>query len=115
MRAAVSQANWKGFAMKAMLRFRASVSLAVCLSATAGLSAQQKKAPDVTGRENSPFSRNEADLPKGPAPRLNGHPDLSGYWIPSKKDKPTGNLGKDYPGYKLPFTPAGEAALKYNL
>ncbi len=69
----------------------------------------------MTGRENSPFSRNEADLPKGPAPRLNGHPDLSGYWIPSKKDKPTGNLGKDYPGYKLPFTPAGEAALKYNL
>jgi len=115
MRAAVSQANWKGFAMKATLRFRASVSLAVCLSAAAGLSAQQKKAPDVTGRENSPFSRNEADLPKGPAPRLNGHPDLSGYWIPSKKDKPTGNLGKDYPGYKLPFTPAGDAALKYNL
>src|ERR1700733_6730610 len=68
-----------------------------------------KKAPDVTGRENSPFSRNEADLPKGPAPRLAGHPDLSGYWIPShaQKDKPVGNLGKDLPGYKLPFTAEG--------
>lgn len=71
---------------------------------------------DISGRGgNSPFSRNEADLPKGPAPRLNGHPDLSGYWIPSRKDKPIGNLGKDLPGYKLPFTPEGEAAHKYNV
>jgi hypothetical protein len=76
------------------------------------------KPPDATGRENSPFSRNEADLPKGPAPRTaQGHPDLSGYWVPSHapKDKPVGNLGKDLPGYKLPFTPAGEVALKYNV
>jgi hypothetical protein len=60
-----------------------------------------KKPVDATGRENSPFSRNEADLPKGPAPRLGEHTDLSGYWIPSRKDKPVGNLGKDIPGYKL--------------
>jgi len=76
------------------------------------------KQPDVTGRENAPFSRKEEDLPKGPAPRTaEGHPDLSGYWVPSRapKDKPVGNLGKDLPGYKLPFTPAGEAALKYNV
>jgi hypothetical protein len=54
---------------------------------------------------------------RGPAPRLAGHPDLSGYWIPShaSKDKPVGNLGKDLPGYKLPFTAEGEAAHKYNL
>jgi hypothetical protein len=77
--------------------------------------AATKKAPDVTGRENSPFSRKEEDLPKGRAPHLAGHPDLSGYWIPSKKDHPTGNLGKDLPGYNLPFTEAGEAALKYNM
>lgn len=77
----------------------------------------KKKADDATGRANSPFSRNEADLPKGPAPRLGTHPDLSGYWVPSHapKDKPIGNLGKDYPNYKLPFTPAGEAAHKYNV
>lgn len=77
-----------------------------------------KPAPiDDTGRANSPFSRNEADLPKGPAPRLGSHPDLSGYWIPShaKADKPVGNLGKDYPGYKLPFTPAGEKAHQFNV
>jgi len=74
-----------------------------------------KKAPDATGRENAPFSRNEEDLLKGPAPRLAGHPDLSGYWIPSKKDKPVGNLGKDLPGYRLPFTSEEATALKYNL
>ncbi len=79
------------------------------------LSSQRRNRPIPQGRANSPFSRNEADLPKGPAPRLSEHPDLSGYWIPSKKDRPTGNLGKDLPGFKLPFTPAGEAALKYNL
>ncbi len=81
------------------------------------LAAQEstKKPVDATGRENSPFSRNEADLPKGPAPRLGEHPDLSGYWIPSRRDKPVGNLGKDIRGYKLPFTVAGEAARKYML
>ena len=29
--------------------------------------------------------------------------------------KPGGNIGKDLPGWKLPLTPAGEAALKHNL
>jgi hypothetical protein len=64
----------------------------------------------------SQFSRREEDLPKGPTPRMaDGHPDLSGYWVASTKDKPVGNLGKDLPGYRLPFTPAGRAALKYDL
>ncbi len=64
----------------------------------------------------SQFSRREEDLPKGPMPRTaDGRPDLSGYWVPSSKDKPVGNLGKDFPGFKLPFTPAGRAALKYNV
>jgi len=27
----------------------------------------------------SEFSRNEAEVPTGPAPRIDGHPDLSGY------------------------------------
>lgn len=66
--------------------------------------------------EGLPFIRREEDLPKGPMPRTgHGRPDLSGYWIPSSKDKPVGNIGKDLPGYKLPFTEAGRAALKYNI
>jgi hypothetical protein len=104
--------------LKAQLPIRACMVAAMLLPGVAGVPfapAQTPKAADVTGRENSPFSRNEADLPKGPAPRLAGHPDLSGYWVPSRKDKPVGNLGKDLPGYKLPFTTDGAAALKYNL
>ena len=57
--------------------------LPILLAGSLAAQAPQKKAADTTGRENSPFSRNEADLPKGPAPRTaQGHPDLSGYWIP---------------------------------
>ena len=49
-----------------------------------------------------PAARTEAELPKRPASRLDGHPDLSGYWQPDRKDKPGGNIGKDYPACKLP-------------
>ena len=75
----------------------ASALVATLLVPSFGAHAQEakKQADDATGRANSPFSRNEADLPKGPAPRLGTHPDLSGYWVPSHapKDKPIGNLG----------------------
>ena len=51
-----------------------------------------------------------------PAPRAaDGHPDLSGYWKNMPGTTPVGNLGKDLPGFKLPLTPAGEAALQHNL
>jgi len=74
------------------------------------------KAPDAAasgrGRRGDPVP------PQGPAPKTaDGHVDLSGYWSPSHSPEnvPGGNIGKDYPGYKLPFTPAGEAAHKYNV
>jgi hypothetical protein len=51
-----------------------------------------------------------------PTPRMaNGKPDFSGYWKGTTDTKPVGNIGKDLPGWKLPLTPAGEAALKHNL
>lgn len=51
-----------------------------------------------------------------PAPRTSGgHPDLSGYWKGTRDTKPVGNIGKDLPGFKLPLTAAGEAALKHNI
>lgn len=74
--------------------------------------------PSNAAKENAPLFRKESDLPKGPAPRTAaGHPDLSGYWIPSSasKDVPVGNLGKDLPGYTLPFTKAGMAAHRNNV
>lgn len=54
--------------------------------------------------------------PAQPTPRTaRGKPDLSGYWKGSRSTRPIGNIGKDLPGFKLPLTPAGDAALKYNL
>jgi len=51
-----------------------------------------------------------------PAPRTSdGHPDFSGYWKGTRDTTPVGNIGKDLPGFKLPLTPAGEAALQHNL
>src|SRR5688572_33321498 len=51
-----------------------------------------------------------------PTPRTaSGKPDLSGYWKGTRETRPVGNIGKDLPGWKLPLTPAGEAALKHNL
>ena len=51
-----------------------------------------------------------------PTPRTaSGKPDFSGYWKGMKDTKPGGNIAKDLPGWKLPLTPAGEAALKRNL
>ena len=48
---------------------------------------------------------NKTAKPK-PAPRLGGHPDLSGYWKGTRDTRPGGNIGKDLPGWKLPLTPA---------
>ena len=101
--------------MKIRLQFYRYALTALVLTGLSVAQEPTKKPADPTGRENAPFSRNEADLPKGPAPRLGEHPDLSGYWVPSRKDKPVGNLGKDLPAYKLPFTTAGQEALKYNV
>jgi len=54
--------------------------------------------------------------PTGPTPRTaDGHPDFTAYWVDDGHAQPHGNLGKDYPGFKLPFTPAGEAAHQYNV
>ncbi len=51
-----------------------------------------------------------------PTPRTSdNHPDLSGYWKGTRDTRPIGNIAKDLPDYKLPLTPAGEAALKHNL
>jgi len=51
-----------------------------------------------------------------PTPKTaDGHPDLSGYWKGTRETRPVGNIAKDLPDHKLPFTPAGEAAWKHNV
>ena len=95
------------------------LSAAVMLGITPALRAQSwDGVPTQAAKENAPLSRDESELAKGPAPRTEqGNPDLSGYWIPSyaKSDRPIGNLGKNLPGYKLPFSPAGTEAHRYNV
>ena len=82
------------------------VVMAAAISApaifTPTLRAQELTAPDI--KSNRPTPRT-----------ADGHPDLTGYWKGTRDTHPVGNIGKDLPGFKLPLTPAGEAALQHNL
>jgi len=45
-----------------------------------------------------------------------GHPLLTGYWkLLREEGRPDGNLGKDLPGFALPYSEAGRKALDHNL
>lgn len=80
------------------------------------VSAAQRRDPDLLPEEVSFLFGTEPTTPPGPAPRTaDGHPDLSGFWKGSHATTPVGNIGKDLPGFKLPLTPAGQAALQHNL
>jgi hypothetical protein len=106
---------------------------ATCFSCAAllltGFASAQTAAPSVTPVQAAARAKqeaselqaqgllgNDASASSAPAPRsADGHPDFSGTWKGSKATKPVGNIGKDLPGFKLPFTPAGEKALQDNL
>src|ERR1700681_389067 len=98
-------------AVKHHLR-RLAVATAVC--ATLGPSSRALLTA-AQGERSLTAVDDKAAKPK-PAPRTaDGHPDLSGYWKGTRDTKPGGNIGKDLPGFKLPLTPAGAAALQHNL
>ena len=85
-------------------------AIAMLIAASTGAYAQGNGGGGRLGRGAS------APIPTGPAPHLaDGHIDFSGYWRDDGNAKPHGNIGKDLPGFKLPFTAAGEAAHKYNV
>jgi hypothetical protein len=78
----------------------------------AGAQAAKTEPPD----EARQLLFGEEPAKSGPTPRTaDGHPDLSGFWKGSLATTPVGNIGKDLPGFKLPLTPAGAAALQHNL
>jgi hypothetical protein len=90
------------------------VATAVALSFS-GLVANRSLAQQQTGGRGGKAKQSGA-IPSGPTPRTaDGHPDLTGYWRDDGKANPHGNIGKDLPGFKLPFTAAGEAAHKFNV
>jgi hypothetical protein len=105
--------NWSTSAVKR--NFLPSLLAATALAASAtphGAAAQGPGTPEA----ESLFGR-EPTGPSQPAPRLiDGHPDFTGFWKGIKEpNKPGGNIGKDLPGFKLPLTPAGQAALQHNI
>jgi hypothetical protein len=70
----------------------------------------------VFAQDGGGLTASEPTGPSKPTPRTaDGHPDLGGFWKGDRKTKPVGNIGKDLPGFKLPLTPAGQAALQFNL
>ena len=86
------------------MRFCTTIAVALLVFAfpAARAAGQGLTAPDVKSTK--------------PAPRTaDGHPDLSGYWKGTRDTTPVGNIAKDLPNHKLPFTPAGEAAWKHNV
>ncbi len=54
--------------------------------------------------------------PRSETPRdQQGRPQLTGFWkLLHETGKPDGNLGKDEPGFRLPYTPSGQEALEAN-
>jgi hypothetical protein len=94
-----------------------SKSIAVAAVAFAALACVQPALAQGSGAPSRSNPLSETPYPLGPTPRgLDGKPDLTGFWKPVREPgKPGGNIGKDEPGFKLPFTKAGEAALQYNL
>lgn len=98
------------------MKSRFNMGLAAALVLTA-LAVVQPAMAQGSGAPSQSKALSETPYPNGPAPRdAAGHPDLTGFWKPIKEPgKPGGNIGKDEPGFKLPLTPAGEAALQFNL
>jgi hypothetical protein len=93
-------------------RFLAVAILTTALSSSP-LIGQQTAAPETSERS---LTAPEPTGPAKPTPRTaDGHPDLTGFWKGDRKTKPVGNIGKDLPGFKLPLTAAGQAALQHNL
>lgn len=99
---------------KKMFRIALSVAIvAFCANA------HSQFAPD-----NGP-ERSAADIllgkpyagPRVETPRdAEGKPLLTGYWKLLREDgKPDGNLGKDRPGFALPYSQKGRQALQYNV
>src|SRR5665213_1816637 len=98
-------------------RMTRSILAIIFVTLVAGL-AGPATAQSPPSRPAAASAKASADKPASqatPAPRLaDGHPDFNGYWKGMRDTVPTGNIAKDLPGLKLPLTPAGEAAWKYN-
>ena len=100
-----------------------SSSLVVIVFAVAARRPRKERRRTAPGGAETPLELTASELrgrpytgPRVETPRgLDGKPDLTGYWRPLREaGKPGGNLGKDEPGFILPFSDLGRRALLYS-
>jgi hypothetical protein len=94
-----------------MISFRALAIAAAAMACVAPAMAQQPAPGSADLILGKPYTGPKIATPRDKA----GKPVLTGYWkLVHEPGKPDGNLGKDLPGFALPFTAAGKAALEAN-
>jgi hypothetical protein len=106
--------------MSMKTRMTPACAVALALLAASAAPSQEAGTPDPTGvggeeqvgvlMRSAPYEGPAVATPRG----LDGKPDFTGLWRPVREPgKPGGNLGKDYPGFTLPYTAAGRRAELY--
>lgn len=95
--------------------YRRGTSLTLCLLLAALTLVAGCSAPGGTPPETllgTPWQGAAQATPRD----AEGKPVFTGFWKLLREDgKPDGNLGKDLPGFALPYTARGKEALQYNL
>jgi hypothetical protein len=90
-------------------RFVVALGVAMAACAATTVAAGTRADEVLLGK---PWSGATVATPRG----RDGKPLLNGYWKLLHEDgKPDGNLAKDLPGFELPLTAAGKAALEHNV
>jgi len=95
-------------------RYLLAIAAAGLLSSLPSAVGAQDVSPARTAQERilgKPYNGPRVETPRD----AEGHPLLTGFWkLLHEPGKPDGNLGKDQPGFRLPYTQAGLQALAAN-
>lgn len=99
----------------ALRKSRSWLFLAVC--ALAACAPSNRETPAESRSVADALLGNEYTGTLAPTPRgQDGKPVLTGYWkLLHESGKPDGNLAKDLPGFTLPYSERGRAALNFNV
>lgn len=104
--------------MRVNYRLAGAVALALATTTiTMSQNSAPAAAPPSAEEQTTALMRGKPyEGPALPTPRsVSGKPDFTGLWRPVREPgKPGGNLGKDFPEFKLPFTAVGRQAVLYS-